>query len=105
MAPYDNAAVVIERPIVCELNNENSFHCETGPAIVWRDGYKMFFLNGVSVPEYLVMTPSDKLDIEWCNAQENNNVKQEFVKKFGQERLAALGVTIDIEHQSADAAV
>lgn len=104
-APYDNAAVVIERPIVYELNNEYLFHCETGPAIVWKDGNKMFFLNGVSVPEYLVMTPSENLDIEWCNAQENNKVKQEFVKKFGQERLAALGVTIDVDHQLADAAV
>ena len=108
-ASYENAAVVIERPVTIEMKkgkgNSLMYHCETGPALEWKDGTRIFLLNGELVPEYLVMTPSDELDVEWYNAQTNINVRREFVKKFGKDRLISFGVTIDAEPQIENAEV
>lgn len=52
-------------------------------------------MNGVRVPEELVMTDAGKLDAEKWLRNENADVRAEFIRKFGIERLKSRGKIVD----------
>lgn len=91
---YANVAGVAIRPCEVHRKDEN-LHNEKGMAIKWRDGFGIYALNGVIVPEYLVMTPEGQLDIEFWKKEKNADVKAEFIRKFGVERMAHMGKVVD----------
>jgi hypothetical protein len=93
--PYENDCAIIERPIKLSVNEGGFFHCENGKAIEYSDGWGLYYLNGVAVSEYLVMTPSEDLDINFFLKETNADVKAEFVRKYGVERMAHLGTKVD----------
>lgn len=61
----------------------------------------VYSLNGIRVPEYLAMTPSEDLEIDWFHQQQNADVRTEFVRKFGVERMLSMGKKIDT-HENYD---
>ena len=66
-------------------------HHDLTPALLFRDGYCLWMLNGVSVPKYLVETPEGKLDIEFFKKETNADIKAEFIRKYGIQRMLSLG--------------
>ena len=68
------------------LSAARILHREDGPAVV-SDAEDLYFLNGVLVEPWLVETPADKLDPLLFAQQENAEVRREFVRKIGVERL------------------
>ena len=95
---YQNCAIVCEHPSKIHwtiINNRKVLHNASKPAIEWEDGYKLYFLNGTKVPEELVTTPSGKLDIEFFKKETNADIKTEFIRKFGIERMSSLGKSVD----------
>ncbi|MDX2253312.1 MAG: hypothetical protein NW202_13585, partial [Nitrospira sp.] len=47
--------IVSEAPCLLRRDDEGRLHCETGPAIAWRDMYAVFSWHGVTVPgEWIV---------------------------------------------------
>ena len=49
----ENYAFVCRRPKSIKRNSNSALHSDNSPAIEWRDGYKLHYLNGVSFPEEL----------------------------------------------------
>lgn len=47
---YDEVAVVQDRPLCIKMDENNRLHCETGPAIEYADGFKVYAWHGVRVP-------------------------------------------------------
>ena len=43
---FEGAVVLLERPAKVRLNSEMFLHCEDGPAVVFRDGTKIWARNG-----------------------------------------------------------
>lgn len=85
--PLDDICVVTRKPVEVHMNAQDQYHCETGMAVRYADGYGIYMLNGVSVPGWLVETPWEKLDpLEFAKIQ-NVEVRREFVRKLGVERL------------------
>jgi hypothetical protein len=84
--PLNNLTVVCKRPLEIHMNENNVLHRDGGPAIVFagEGEFKVYSLNGVTVPEYLAVTPSHKLEI-----------KAEFVRKAGIEKFLELGKLVD----------
>jgi hypothetical protein len=72
-------------------------HCENGPAFEYagRGNIRIFALNGVTVPEWLVMTPEEQLDLDKYTTITNADVKAEFVRKVGIERFKEKGTIVD----------
>lgn len=75
--------------------NRRILHRVDGPAVE-SDIEDLFFLNGVFVSEWLVMTPAHKLNAKELTTRkelkENVEVRREFVRKIGIERcLNVLG--------------
>ena len=53
----EGLAVVCEPPQYIQRDSEGRLHCETGPALEWLDGFKLYFWHGVEVGEDLIMHP------------------------------------------------
>jgi hypothetical protein len=87
--------LVSERPIRLNVNSRGQLHDEREKAIEYSDGWGFYYLNGVSVPEVLVKTPSEKLSMEFFKNEKNADVKAEFVRKYGVERMIEMGKEID----------
>jgi hypothetical protein len=45
---FDGAVVLLDRPAKVRLNSESFLHCEDGPAVVFREGTKIWARNGRS---------------------------------------------------------
>ena len=71
-------------------------------AIKYESGWGLHYLNGVKVPPYLSETPSEKLNIEDFNKENNADVKAEFIRKFGIERMKKLGKVVDSYKKYSD---
>ena len=81
-----DVALVCERPSAIHRNT-SGLHCDGGMAVRYRDGWGIHALNGVAVPEWLAMTPAEELDPLQFSKIENAEVRREFVRKVGVERL------------------
>jgi hypothetical protein len=95
--PLEDVTVVCQKPLCVHLNENNVAH-KDGSAAIEYDGlgdFKIYSLNGVTVPEWLAVTPAQDIDIEKYNLIENADVKAEFVRKVGIERFLNQGTKID----------
>lgn len=93
--------IVSEKPSLVKLNEAGVIHCDGGPAIVY-EGYediKIYALNGVTVPDWLAITPAQKIPVERIHEIKNADIKAEFVRKIGVERLLTMGKKVD-SHES-----
>jgi hypothetical protein len=80
--PYQNICVISERP--CEIHMDGTqIHRDGGPAIHYMDGFAVYALHGVQIPEWLVMTPKEELDSTKILALPNAQQRAEGVKKIG----------------------
>lgn len=92
--PTERVCVVCQPPSVIKVG-PRGLHCEDGPAVSYNGKFEIYALNGVRVPKELVMTPSEELSVEWFTKQSNADVKAEFVRKFGVERMLEMGKLVD----------
>lgn len=111
--PFAEVICFSERPEEINLLTENGIHhCiknekpakpvvrgvlhkDNGMAIRFRDGKGQYKLNGITVPEEIVMTPWDKIDPNLVLTTTNADVRREIVRKIGVERMSTtLGATV-----------
>jgi len=84
--PLEDVCIFVEKMKVCKTN-DRGIHCDGGPAIEYADGNKIWALNGVVVPQWLAETPWNKLDAKQFLNIDNVEVRREFIRKFGVEKL------------------
>lgn len=84
--PMERAVVISKKPVAINTV-DGRLHKEGGPAVEYRDGLKVYALNGVRVPEWLAVTPADKIDPKKFASIDNAEVRREFVRKVGIERI------------------
>jgi hypothetical protein len=84
--PYENICFVSDRPK--EIHKKGiQLHNESGPALLYRDGYALWFLNGVDVGEKIITTPAEQIDSKLILTEKNAEVRREIVRKIGIERV------------------
>jgi len=95
--PLDKITFVCQKPTEIHLNENNVLHKDGGPALAYSGlgDFKIYSLNGVTVPEYLAVTPAHELKIEDYHKESNADVKAEFVRKVGIEAFKAYGKKLD----------
>ena len=86
--PCRDVCFVSARPSVLHRDEEGRLHCTDGPALSYPDGWSIYSLNGVRVPEWLVETPARDLDAREFAKLTNVEIRREFVRKVGIERIA-----------------
>lgn len=85
--PYENVVFMCERPSVQLVNPSGRLHCETGPAILCRDGWPVYALNGIRMKEEHIMTPPEKLNPTECLKEPNADIRRELIRKMGVEMM------------------
>ena len=93
--PFENYCLICERPIRLTVNDAGQFHNESVKAIEYSDGWGLWYLNGISVPEVLVTTDAENLSTDFFTNEKNADVKAEFVRKYGVERMLNFGTKVD----------
>ncbi len=84
---FRGLALISRRPKHIKFNSSQRLHCDGAAAIEWRDGWKLFYLNGVLVPEEVALTPARFLDPSLVMRERNVEVRREIVRKIGIERI------------------
>lgn len=84
--PFDDVAILSEKPIEINLK-DGVLHKDGGPAIKYSDGFCVWALNGVRVPQSIAETPWDKIDVHMVLKETNAEIRREIVRKVGIERI------------------
>jgi hypothetical protein len=74
--------VVSDRPLEVHRNT-NGLHQDGGPAVLYRDGFSVWALNGVRVSQEIAETPADQLDPRLIATEQNVEIRREIMRKVG----------------------
>ena len=85
--PFENIVLVSDHPLEIHKNIQGQLHADGKPALLFRDGYCLWMLNGVAVPRDYVLTPAEKMNADLILKEKNAQVKMELIKKIGYERI------------------
>ena len=85
--PYKNIVFISDRPCEIHKNERGQLHKDGGPALLFRDGYCLWMLNGVAVSQELVMTPAEEISAKSILEETNSQVRAEIIKKVGYSRI------------------
>jgi len=85
-APYSTVCFLQDRPAKIHLV-DGRLHCDGGPSISYRDGFCVYSLNGVRVPDWLAIQRSGEIDPTRITEIKNAEIRREFVRKVGLERI------------------
>jgi hypothetical protein len=61
-------------------------HNESGPSVLWADGYSIYTIKGVAVDEQIVMRPESQT-VEQIRKEKNEEVKRIRIERYGWERF------------------
>jgi hypothetical protein len=96
----ENAVIICEKPIKV-IRANSKLHNPNGPAIEWKDGYKLYFINGRCLPAWI-----------WEKAAKNELTRNDFLKEtnaeirggiyavMGQKKIASLLNTYEVDSQT-----
>ena len=79
---HEKFCIVSEKPIKLTIDDQNRPHCDDGPYCEWKDGSKLYCINGVRVPMWLVEKPR-LLTIDKIQKQENVEVQRIMIERYG----------------------
>lgn len=80
-APYEDYAIIQHRPTEINLQ-DGVLHCDDGPAVLYRDGFSVWALEGVRVDEQIIMHPETQT-IDQMRREENLEVKRLRIGRYG----------------------
>lgn len=92
--PFENVVIMTEKPIEIHMKN-GRLHNEKGPSILYKDGFSVYSLNGVKVPEWVVKTNSEDINPKDILKETNVEIRRELFRKVGAQRvLEKLGANV-----------
>jgi hypothetical protein len=86
--PLTDVVVICDRTLHIH-KNANGLHKDGGAALEYLDGTKVWALNGVRVPQWLAEKPIEEIDCAEFARLDNVEVRREFVRKVGIERITS----------------
>ena len=84
--PHENICWVSERHQVLNRDNRGRLHCLTGPAVIYPDGWEIYAINGVLVPEKVVKHPESYTE-EDINNEKNSEVIRVLAERLGWDKF------------------
>jgi hypothetical protein len=95
--PRDGLIVACERPAEIHMDDRSRVHCETGPAILFRDGWSIHAIHGVRVPADVVERP-ETISLASINEQPNSEIQRVMIERFGWDRYGSESGAAIIDH-------
>jgi len=81
---HNDTVIFSRKPTEIHLEN-NQLHNESGPAVLFADGFEVYSIRGNRVTEQIVMRP-ETLTVEQINEELNSDVQSIMLDRFGWER-------------------
>jgi len=86
MIQLESFCIVCSLPAILKKNIGDRLHCSDGPAIAWKDGYELYYWNGVNVSKDWIMNPESitkEMVLKETNAEKRRTMKEIIgVEKF-----------------------
>ena len=86
--PYSKVIVACERPVEIHMDDQNRLHNDNGPAIVMRDGWKIYSVHGVRLPSWIIEQTSN-ITVEKIEAERNTEIQRVMIERFGWDRYVS----------------
>ena len=83
--PHDGFIIACERPSVICVDAVQRLHNDTGPAIAFRDGWQIYAVHGVRVPDWIIKSP-DQITTAKIEAEKNTEIQRVMIERFGWDR-------------------
>lgn len=99
--PLENICIISRKPIEININKKGQLHADGKPALLYKDGFAVWALNGIRVTKELAEIPAGLLSLDMFKKEQNADVKTEFIRKYGIDRMIDLGKTVD-SHEKYD---
>jgi hypothetical protein len=85
--PTERFCIVSDRPTRLSLDEKKQLHAEGDPAVVYSDGFSLYFYHGIAIPKrYGKLNPSD-WEIQWLFEEEDFEIKQALAQGLGYRNL------------------
>jgi hypothetical protein len=81
--PNLKCPLVLEKPMEAHFNADERPHREDGPAVIWQDGVRSWWFNGVSASRRFIEEPPT---IPYINRQVNAERRRVLIERYGEER-------------------
>jgi hypothetical protein len=75
--PFKDVVFISQTPVNITLDNRGRLHNEDAPALMYADGYSLFYLNGIQVPKWAIETK--RADIKPVDVLALENTEQRMV--------------------------
>jgi hypothetical protein len=83
--PYSDICITCANPIKATWDDQGRTHCDDGPAVVFKDGWQIWSIEGHLVDEDLVMRPEAQTLEEIAN-EANTELKRIRINRYGWDR-------------------
>jgi hypothetical protein len=83
---HQNILAISDRPAVINRDERGRLHCENGPSIAYRDGWKLYHWHGVVIPEYVIERPK-KISVPGIEGEKNAEVRRVMLERYGIARF------------------
>ena len=84
---HANFCCFSDRPLYIHRNAQNQPHCNNGAYIEYRDGWKLYALNGIQCEAKHVETDPEKYPAEEILKESNVDLRRELIRRVGIERV------------------
>ena len=85
--PFNDAVILTEKPTSLHHDSQFRLHHLDKPAMLYHDGWGIYAIHGVRVPEYYILTPAEGIDVAKALQEPNSSVRMAVIKKIGFLRL------------------
>ena len=95
---FKNLAITSNRPLFVKQDETARLHCDSGPAIKWRDGFELFFLDGVELSADLyTQVISQQMTFDEIIAIEDADIRA-VALKYNKNAIIASGAELIDDH-------
>lgn len=70
-----NVCIVSSAHTEVHIDEDGELHNETGPAIMYEDGYSLYAIHGHVIPEYVIETP-DQITLDKISQEDNAETRR-----------------------------
>ncbi len=81
----NNICFLIDKPVHSKLDIDGRLHCETGSAVEYKDGFKLYSWHSVTVPPNVVLEP-ESISVESIEQESNTEVRRVMIERYGDAR-------------------
>lgn len=95
--PLRDVCVISERPVKVVKDEQGRFHNRSGHAIEYPDGFGLCAINGVFMPEHVVLRPQE-ISLDEIVLESNTEARRVLIEQFGMPRYLREGDAATISH-------